>query len=72
MGDMDEWLCVTHSQSDEEKNLVTTILTIQGLSMSGNSSLVDLSDVNLHILNRSQEFNLERKKFCFRPDMLTD
>lgn len=70
--DIDEWLCVTKSQLDEEKKLGTTILTTHGSEISGNSSLVDLSDVNLHTLNQATDDLGESKKLCFRPNKLTE
>ena len=71
MIDMDEWLCVTEQELLQEKNNNTTILQIQGYNIVGCSSTTDLSDIDLHTLNRGAINDWESKKLCFyRPDII--
>ena len=68
--DMDEWLCVTENDLINEKNNQTTLLTIQGRDIVGNSECVNLSDINLQTLNKYVENIYESKNLCFyRPSI---
>tara|TARA_X000000950_G_C13761486_1_gene596999 strand:+ start:341 stop:1072 length:732 start_codon:yes stop_codon:yes gene_type:complete len=63
--DMDEWLCITEKELEEEKQNGTTILDIKGFEILGTSTRINLTDINLHELNRGYFNNLESKKLCF-------
>ena len=70
--DMDEWLCVTQQDLDNEKNAGTTILKVVGLNMVGDSKTVDLSDINMHELHNYSAFIPENKNLCFLKDSINE
>ena len=70
--DMDEWLCVTENQLDYEKSVDTSILSITGIEMIGESKYVDLHDINLHEINRGFYDRNCDKSLCFRPTLITE
>ena len=45
VADMDDWLSISEWELLEEQRNGTTILSVQGLSMIGNSSSLELSDI---------------------------
>lgn len=63
--DMDEFLCVTENQLKMEKENGTSILTIKGIDMIGESKLNDISDIDLQKINRYLDNQYESKKLCF-------
>ncbi len=63
--DMDEFLCVTEDQLKMEKENGTSILTIKGIDMIGESKLSDISDIELQKINRYLDNEYENKNLCF-------
>jgi hypothetical protein len=63
--DMDEWLYVTEERLQEEFEMGTTVLKIEGLDVIGESEKEDLSDINLYTINKFVRNSSESKKLCF-------
>lgn len=63
--DMDEWLCVTERDLAEETKKGTTILSIRGYNITGDSKDIDLKDTALHLLKRGYYNIWETKDLCF-------
>jgi glycosyltransferase involved in cell wall biosynthesis len=71
VADMDEWLCVTENDLDEEKVKNTCILRVKGYNMIGQSKNVLLNDICLHDIRRCVFFPEESKSLCFyRPSIV--
>jgi len=72
MIDMDEWVNVTEEDLQNEMQNGTTILNIKGYNMIGESMNEELSDINLHQINKGVEYDMESKKLCFLKNAITD
>jgi len=65
MCDMDEWLCLKESDLIQEARNGVTIITTNGVNVVGDSKLEDLSDIDLHVLNKGIPNSRESKYLCF-------
>lgn len=70
VADMDEWLTISENELLEEQNNGTTILSVQGLSMIGNSSSLTLSDIDLQSIQLAEFSHVESKNLCFLRDSI--
>jgi len=66
VGDMDEWLCISESELQSEEEKGTTVLTTIGYNMVSNSNRPDLSDIDLHSLDKGIYWPYESKSLCFK------
>lgn len=64
--DMDEWLCITKDELIQEDIQGTTILSVKGYDIIGDSKTEDLSDINLHNLTNGIVSESENKPICFK------
>jgi hypothetical protein len=68
MADMDEWLDITYQDLVNEIRQGTTILTVQGYNMVGESNSINLDDIDLNNIKKYVVHNPESKNLCFlRP-----
>jgi hypothetical protein len=68
MADMDEWLDITYKDLVNEIRAGTTILTIQGYNMVGESNSKTLDDIDLTNIKKYVVHKPESKNLCFlRP-----
>jgi len=68
--DMDEWLCITEEELKREEGKGTTILKVIGLNIIGESKNTELTDMNLHSINKLVYSKSECKSLCFlRPQI---
>ena len=65
MADMDEWIYITEEELIQEEEYGTTILSIEGMEMVGESKTLDLSDIYLSHIARYIPFKDESKNLCF-------
>jgi len=65
MADMDEWIYATEEQLKEEEEKGTSVLSIEGLEMIGESQTIDCSDIQLDQIQRYIPFSDESKNICF-------
>ena len=72
MADMDEWIYITEEELREEEEKGTTILSIEGLEMIGESQTLDFSDIELNEIKRYIPFSDESKNLCFFRSKITE
>jgi glycosyltransferase involved in cell wall biosynthesis len=79
MADMDEFLCVTEDELLEEINNGTSVLEVDGKDMIGESSTLDLSDIDLQTIQKWYEnINVvtkksnESKNLCFLREKIDE
>lgn len=65
VADMDEWLCITREDLFNEYKNNVTILSVKGYDMIGESKKSDLSDIDLHKINKCIVNIPESKNICF-------
>lgn len=65
MADMDEWIYITEEELIEEEKKGTSILSIEGLEMVGESQTLDFSDIDLNQIKQYIPFSEESKNLCF-------
>ena len=72
MADMDEFLCVTEEELLEEYKCGTSILTIDGLNMIGESKTIFLDDINLQNICKYKNYTWEYKNLCFLREKIVE
>ena len=72
VADMDEFLCVTEDNLKKEMELRTTVLTVNGIDMVGESENIDLHDIDLQNITKYIDNRLESKKLCFFRDFIDE
>jgi len=72
MCDMDEWLCITEDELKVEESNGVTIITTEGINIVGDSKLEDLSDIDLHLLNKGVTNSRLNKRLCFLAGKIRD
>lgn len=75
VADMDEYIYITEAELMTEINMGTTILTILGINMIGESQTVDLSDIDLQLIRRyvdDDTISPESKNLCFFRNSITE
>jgi len=71
--DMDEWLCIDESILEKEELLGTTILSVRGYDMIGESKNTHLTDIDLHKIDKCIEpFSFHSKNVCFLYPSISD
>ncbi len=70
MCDMDEWLEINEEQLLQEELKGTTIITTEGFEIIGDSTIQDLSDINIFELNKGVRSEDISKRILFKvPDV---
>lgn len=70
--DMDEWLCVTDQDLQNENDKGTIILKTKGYNIICDSKFEDLQDVNLHTESRGIHHSPESKNICFKAGAINE
>jgi glycosyltransferase involved in cell wall biosynthesis len=72
MCDMDEWLNINEEQLKQEDSSGTTILTVRGYDIIGNSQSPILDDIDLETLSMAVPNQYENKKLCFNTNFIKE
>lgn len=72
MIDMDEFLCITENELINEMEQGTTVLTVKGIDMIGESENIDLTDIDLQKINKYVYNTTEDKQLCFLREAITE
>lgn len=71
VADMDEWICATHKDLEDEERNGTSVLRTQGYDMTADSKTSDLSDIRLHDVMEGCWWGVEGdKNIAFRRPMI--
>jgi hypothetical protein len=65
VADMDDFLSISEQDLHTEKDLGTTIISIRGLDMIGESKTTDLTDIDLQNINKYTHNTTKDKSLCF-------
>ena len=71
VADMDEWLCVTSVELKRMASRGVTVIRTSGWNIVADSDREDLSDLDLHELNRGVHMGARDKLVAFRPDAVS-
>jgi ribosome-associated toxin RatA of RatAB toxin-antitoxin module len=72
MADMDEFLCITEDELNEEKKNGTTILNTRGIEIIGESQTLNLADIDLQQVIKYVDNEYESKKLCFLRESIIE
>jgi hypothetical protein len=72
MIDMDEFVCITEQELLEEFYKGTTIIEIKGVNMIGESTTMDLTDIDLQHIQKYNDCPTESKHLCFLRESIGD
>jgi glycosyltransferase involved in cell wall biosynthesis len=72
MADMDEFLCITEADLMEEMKRGVTILRTTGKDMVGETTTLDLSDIDLQTIVKYVDNNYMSKNLCFLREKITE
>lgn len=70
--DMDEWLDINKDILEKEELNGTTILSVKGYDMIGESNYADLKDIDINKINKCVENHLYDKNVCFLYPLISD
>ena len=72
VADMDEWLCITEKQLQEEYKKGTSILQTRGINIVGTSQTTDLTDMDPSLFQQYIEHPPESKHLCFLREKIKE
>ena len=72
VADMDEWLCITEEELQQEVSNGTTIISTRGVNMIGESIMADLSDITLSEITKCKDEINYSKRACFFRSAIVD
>lgn len=70
--DMDEWLDIDQNTLEQEELKGTTILSVKGYNMIGESKSIDLKDIDITKINKCVESHYYNKNVCFLYPLVSD
>lgn len=68
--DMDEWLNITENDLYHEELKGTTLISIKGVNIIGESNSILLDDIDLNLMNKVVDDEKESKSLCFRVESI--